>query len=43
MDIVLEEVGESFYNPLIKPLIEDLEKRGILTLDNGAKCIFVPK
>jgi arginyl-tRNA synthetase len=36
-------MGESFYNPFIPDMLEDLEKRGIITVDKGAKCIFVPK
>lgn len=43
LEIKLEEVGESFYNPLIRPLIDELEQKGVITLDNGAKCIFIPK
>lgn len=43
LEIKIEEVGESFYNPLLKPLIDELEQKGVLTLDNGAKCIFFPK
>ena len=43
LDIKIENKGESFYNPLIKPMLEDLEARGITKEDNGAKCIFVPK
>lgn len=36
-------MGESFYNPLLKPLVEELEQRGIIKEDKGAKCIFIPK
>ena len=43
LDIHIKNQGESFYNPLIKPMIEDLTTRGILTESDGAKCIFVPK
>jgi len=43
LDIKIENKGESFYNPLIKPMIEDLTSRGLLTESDGAKCIFVPK
>jgi arginyl-tRNA synthetase len=41
LDVKLNERGESFYNPLLPPLIEDLAKRGILTISDGAKCIFL--
>lgn len=43
LGVTLEEYGESFYNKMIAPLIEDLEKKGFVTEDQGAKCIFVPK
>ena len=43
LDITIENKGESFYNPLIKPMLEDLEARGITTVSDGAKCVFVPK
>jgi arginyl-tRNA synthetase len=35
--------GESFYNPLIKPMLEDLESRQLITVSDGARCVFVPK
>lgn len=43
LDVVIEDYGESFYNPLLKPLCEELEQKGIIVNDNGAKCIFIPK
>ena len=43
LDITIENKGESFYNPLIKPMLEDLDSRGIITVSDGAKCVFVPK
>jgi arginyl-tRNA synthetase len=43
LDIKIKEVGESFYNPLIKPAIEQLEKKGLVILDKGAKIIRIPK
>jgi len=43
LEITNTEYGESFYNDMIPPLIERLEKEGIVVLDDGAKCIFVPK
>lgn len=36
-------MGESFYNPFIKPMLEDLNARGVIKVDQGAQCIFVPK
>lgn len=43
LDITIEERGESFYNPFLKPMVEELEARGFIKEDNGAKCIFIPK
>lgn len=41
LNISIQERGESFYNPLLKPLLEDLESKGLLTLSDGAQCIFI--
>jgi arginyl-tRNA synthetase len=32
--------GESFYNPLLASTIALLEQKGLITVDQGAKCIF---
>nr|CRI42687.1 Arginine--tRNA ligase [Chlamydia pneumoniae] len=40
LDIVVEKRGESFYNPFLPEIIEDLEKKGLLTVSNDAKCVF---
>lgn len=37
----LEERGESFYNPLLPKTIADLEKKGLITISDGAKCVFL--
>lgn len=36
-------MGESFYNPMLQPLVDELEKAGYIKEDKGAKCIFIPK
>ena len=41
LDVKLTERGESFYNPLLAGVIEELEKRGLLEEDAGAKCVFL--
>ncbi|MGK7945182.1 MAG: arginine--tRNA ligase [Microcystaceae cyanobacterium] len=41
LDIKLQERGESFYNPLLSPIVDYLEKQGLLTEDQGAKCVFL--
>lgn len=43
LDIRLEEVGESFYNPMLRGLVDDLLERKIAVENEGAKCVFVPK
>jgi arginyl-tRNA synthetase len=34
--------AESFYNDLLPIIIEKLEKSGLLTISDGAKCVFMP-
>ncbi len=41
LGIKLVERGESFYNPYLKDVVEDLEKKGLVSLSEGAKCIFL--
>lgn len=39
MDIKLEEVGESFYNPMLKPIVEELTELKMVTESQGALII----
>ena len=41
LDIQINERGESFYNPLLSRVIEDLEKQGLLEESEGAMCVFL--
>jgi len=41
LDVKLVERGESFYNPLLAVTVADLEKRGMVTISDGAKCIYL--
>ncbi|TVQ43116.1 MAG: arginine--tRNA ligase [Gloeocapsa sp. DLM2.Bin57] len=41
LDIELVERGESFYNPFLADIIELLSAKNLLTVDNGAKCVFL--
>lgn len=43
LDIRLEERGESFYNPYLKGIVDDLQERGFIKDSEGAKCMFIPK
>lgn len=43
LDVTVEEFGESFYNDKIPPVIEEFEKAGKISVEEGgAKCVFVP-
>jgi arginyl-tRNA synthetase len=35
-------VGESFYNPMLADVVADLEAKGLLVEDDGARCVFPP-
>lgn len=41
LNIRLTERGESFYNPLLPAVVQELEKTGLLVEDQGAKCVFL--
>ncbi|MBD1891799.1 arginine--tRNA ligase [Coleofasciculus sp. FACHB-SPT9] len=41
LDVYLTERGESFYNPLLAGVVEDLAQMGLLVENNGAKCVFL--
>ncbi len=41
LNIKIKERGESFYNPFLKSIVEDLNYKRILVEDQGAKCVFL--
>ena len=41
LDVHITERGESFYNPLLPEVVNDLEQSGLLVEDQGAKCVFL--
>lgn len=41
LDIRLIERGESFYNPYLAQVVSNLEQKGLITLSDGAKCVFL--
>lgn len=41
LDIKIQERGESFYNPMLPQIVQDLETKGLITISDGAKCIFL--
>jgi arginyl-tRNA synthetase len=41
LDVKLTPRGESFYNPYLAEVVADVEKRGMVTISGGAKCIYL--
>lgn len=41
LDVKLVERGESFYNPMLPQVVADLEKKGMIAVSDGAKCIYL--
>lgn len=41
LDVKLVERGESFYNPYLADVVNELDKKGLITISDGAKCIFL--
>ncbi len=35
------ERGESFYNPMLAPTVEDLQARGVAQESDGCMCVFL--
>lgn len=42
LGVVLKERGESFYQPLMPEVVEMLEEKGMVTLEDGRKVAFLP-
>ncbi len=41
LDVHLVERGESFYNPYLADTVKDLENKHLITISDGAKCLFI--
>lgn len=41
LDVKIKERGESFYNPYLKGIVEDLQEKGLIEISDNAKCIFI--
>ena len=41
LDIKLHERGESFYNAMLKPIVNTLKEQGMAVMSEGATCIFL--
>lgn len=42
LDVKLEDRGESYYNPRLADTVKMLEAKGLVSISDGAKCIYVP-
>jgi len=41
LGVKIIERGESFYNPMLPSVVKELEEKGLITVSNGAKCLFL--
>ncbi|MEN9228715.1 MAG: arginine--tRNA ligase [Gloeomargarita sp. GXS_bins_116] len=41
LEVELQERGESFYNPFLAEVVEELKAKGLAVLDQGAWCVFL--
>jgi arginyl-tRNA synthetase len=41
LNVRLTERGESFYNPYLPAVVDDLRESGLLVESNGAQCVFL--
>ena len=41
LNVKLVERGESFYNPYLKEVVEEFERKGLVEISDGAKCLFL--
>ncbi len=41
LDVDLEERGESFYNGMLPQIIKEFENKNLITISDGAKCVFL--
>lgn len=40
LDVSIQVRGESFYNPMLPAIVKELEEKGLITISDGAKCLF---
>ncbi len=41
MDVKIQERGESFYNPYLKDIVDELAQKDLIQISDGAKCLFL--
>ena len=40
--VTTHRFGESYYNPMIPPVLKELQGKGMVNNDSGAECVFLP-
>ncbi len=41
LGVVLQERGESYYNSMLKDVVDSLMEQGVAVESDGAKCVFI--
>ncbi len=41
LDVKITERGESFYNPVLPEILDDLSRKHLIEISDGAKCLFL--
>lgn len=41
LDVKIQERGESFYNPFLKTIVDELSDKHLIEISEGAKCVFL--
>ena len=41
LGVKITERGESFYNPFLKEVVEEFDKKGLVVVSDGAKCVYL--
>ncbi len=41
LDVKITERGESFYDPYLPAVVESLQQKGLVSISDGAKCVFL--
>lgn len=41
LNVKITERGESFYNPMLQGIVKAFEDQGLITISDGAKCLYV--
>lgn len=41
MDVRIIERSESFYNPFLKEVVDELSQKGLIEMSDGAKCMYL--